>query len=126
MRLINADALKELIAANVYPVFDDFNSRDYGMFWTGGIEKAIDEATTVVEIKYPITRVMVRGVEYIPVVRCKDCRYWAYDCEGDFGIKYGRCSRWADAWGEHEPETTDRDYCSYADRKTEQTERSDT
>lgn len=46
-RLIDADALKELIAANVYPVCDVINSRDYGMFWTGGIEKAIDEATTV-------------------------------------------------------------------------------
>ena len=51
MRLIDADALKETIASNVYPVADDFNSRDYGMFWTGGIEKAIDEQPTIEERK---------------------------------------------------------------------------
>ena len=45
-RYIDADALKETIASNVYPVTDVFNSRDYGMFWTGGIEKAIDEQLT--------------------------------------------------------------------------------
>ena len=47
MRLIDADALKEMICNNVYPIADFFNSRDYGMFWTGGIEKAIDEAPTI-------------------------------------------------------------------------------
>ena len=47
MRLIDADALKETIVTNVYPVMDYFNSRDYGMFWTGGIEKAIDEQPTI-------------------------------------------------------------------------------
>lgn len=47
MRLIDADALKLLIYSNVYPVKDYFNSKDYGMFWTGGIEKAIDEMPTV-------------------------------------------------------------------------------
>ena len=46
-RLIDADALKEKICNNVYPLTDFFNSRDYGMFWTGGIEKAIDEAPTI-------------------------------------------------------------------------------
>ena len=47
MRIIDADALKEKICNNVYPITDFFNSRDYGMFWTGGIEKAIDEAPTI-------------------------------------------------------------------------------
>jgi len=51
MRLIDADALKEVICDNVYPVTDYINSRDYGMFWTGGIEKAIDEAPTINEKK---------------------------------------------------------------------------
>ena len=46
-RLIDADALKEKICNNVYPITDFFNSQDYGMFWTGGIEKAIDEAPTI-------------------------------------------------------------------------------
>ena len=61
-RLIDADALKKLIANHVYPVADVFNSRDYGMFWTGGIEKAIDDAPTV---------------DAVEVVRCKDCK----ECE---------------------------------------------
>lgn len=64
MRLINADALKEMICNNVYPIVDFFNSRDYGMFWTGGIEKAIDEAPTI---------------EAVEVVRCKDCRWYIND-----------------------------------------------
>ena len=47
MRLIDADGLKDVIVQNVYPIVDAFNSHDYGMFWTGGIEKAIDEQPTV-------------------------------------------------------------------------------
>lgn len=47
MRLIDADALKETICTNVYPIRDIINSQDYGMFWTGGIEKAIDDAPTI-------------------------------------------------------------------------------
>lgn len=47
MRLIDADALKQVIGSHTYPVQDYYNSRDYGMFWTGGIEKAIDEAPTI-------------------------------------------------------------------------------
>ena len=45
-RYIDANALKEHIAEHVYPVHDDFNSLDYGMFWTGGIERCIDEIPT--------------------------------------------------------------------------------
>lgn len=59
-RLISANALKELIANHIYPVADAFNNRDYGMFWTGGIEKAIDDAP---------------AVDAVEVVRCKDCRW---------------------------------------------------
>lgn len=64
-RLIDADALKEVICDNVYPVADYFNSRDYGMFWTGGIEKAIDEMPTI---------------DAEPIVRCKDCRWGREVC----------------------------------------------
>lgn len=51
-RIIDADALKETICNHVYPVKDAFNSRDYGMFWTGGIEKAIDEQPTIDLVKH--------------------------------------------------------------------------
>ena len=47
MRLIDADTLKEMICNNIYPITNTFNSQDYGMVWTGGIEKAIDEAPTI-------------------------------------------------------------------------------
>lgn len=52
-KYIDADRLKQTIADNVYPVQDAFNSRDYGMFWTDGIEKAIDEqpAADVQEVR---------------------------------------------------------------------------
>lgn len=48
-RLIDADELTKTISEHVYPVTDYFNSRDYGMFWTGGIEKAINEQPTIIE-----------------------------------------------------------------------------
>lgn len=51
-RYIDADALKEDIANNVYMVADYFNSKDFGMFWTGGIEKIIDEQPTVTENRW--------------------------------------------------------------------------
>lgn len=81
-RLIDADALTELIATNVYPLCDAFNSRDYGMFWTGGIEKAINEMPTI---------------DAVEVVRCRECvfqrigfcRFWQEDItESDF-CSYG-------------------------------------
>lgn len=91
MRLIDADALKNIIATNVYPLADYFNSRDYGMFWTGGIEKAIDEQPTI---------------DAVEVIRCKDCKYYSkrnghHYCYNHNGIGSG------DA------------FCSYAERRTD-------
>lgn len=49
------------------------------------------------------------------IVRCKDCKWWADEAEGDFGIKYGFC--------EHPDfpasvlETTHADFCSYGERR---------
>lgn len=96
MRLIDADALIELIANNVYPVQDAFNSRDYGMFWTGGIEKAINNAPTV---------------DAVEVVRCKDCK-WYNATEGENCVAY-------DAFWATEPD----DYCAWGERReNEQTD----
>lgn len=109
MRLIDADELKELICQNVYPVQDAFNSRDYGMFWTGGIEKAIDEAPTIdaepdrcghwvksqdgircSECGHsPINRIVFRGEQIWEIDADKELRYCPkcgtqmYDEEGD-------------------------------------------
>ena len=57
MRLIDADALKEIISGNSYILRDSINSMNFGMFWDG-IEQAIDESPTI---------------DAVPVVRCKDC-----------------------------------------------------
>ena len=51
------------------------------------------------------------------VVRCKECKYWAYEAEGDFGIKYGFCEH-AD-FPASVLETTDGDFCSYGERSEE-------
>ena len=103
-RLISADALKKLIANHVYPVADAFNNRDNGMFWTGGIEKAIDEVPTV---------------DAVEIVRCKDCSWCA--TVKSFGKEYLYC----DAFYDHadgdligvslmvEPDH----YCSWGERR---------
>lgn len=63
MRLIDADALKEIISGNSYILRDSINSMNFGMFWDG-IEQAIDESPTI---------------DAVPVVWCKDCKYWDKD-----------------------------------------------
>lgn len=99
MRLIDADALKEKICNNVYPLTDFFNSRDYGMFWTGGIEKAIDEAPTI---------------DAEPVVRCCDCKYLQCNMRQDgilpFGVDEYECRHWC---GSCDP----TEFCSYGERR---------
>lgn len=60
MRLIDADALKEVISGNSYILRDSINSMNFGMFWDG-IEQAIDESPTI---------------DATPVVRCKECKWW--------------------------------------------------
>lgn len=46
-RLIDADALMEIIRAHDYPLTAHFNSTDNGMF-TLGIQQAVDETPTIV------------------------------------------------------------------------------
>ena len=91
MKLIDADTLKENICEHVYPLADYFNTTDYGMFWTGGIEKMIDEQPTI---------------DAVPVVRCKDCEYYCYEELGH------RCVY--DQYVE-----TGEEFCSWAKRKEE-------
>ena len=47
-RLIDADALMDLIRARDYPLTDHFNSTDNGMF-TFGIQHSVDEISTIIE-----------------------------------------------------------------------------
>ena len=57
MRLIDADALMEVIREHDYPLRSHINSTDNGMF-TLGIQQAVDEAPTI---------------DAVPVVRCCEC-----------------------------------------------------
>ena len=97
-RYIDADALKEMICSHVYPVVDYFNSKDYGMFWTGGIEKAIDEQPTI---------------DAVPVIRCKDCTYWDSEITQTAVPNMRSCIYWGRIG------TLGIDYCSRAVRKEE-------
>ena len=51
MRLIDADALMEVIREHDYPLRSHFNSTDNGMF-TLGIQQAVDEAPTIEPVKW--------------------------------------------------------------------------
>ena len=59
-RLIDADALMDVIRQHEYRLATKQGAIDYGMF-TLGIQQAVDEQPTV---------------DAAPVVRCKDCKYF--------------------------------------------------
>lgn len=97
MRLIDADALKEIISGNSYILRDSINSMNFGMFWDG-IEQAIDESPTI---------------DAEPVVRCKDCKWWS-----DWGNGTGSCEL-SEAAMRREDAT---DFCSFGERKDDETD----
>ena len=99
MRLIDADALKETICTNVYPITDNFNSQDYGMFWTGGIEKAIDDAPTVDTERHGhwITREVARDIY---LCRCSICMWHEEVFKADEYHYCPNCGAKMDAIGE--------------------------
>lgn len=51
------------------------------------------------------------------IVRCGECKYRAYEAEGDFGIKYGFCEH--PDFPASALETTHGDFCSYGERSEE-------
>lgn len=60
MRLIDADALMDVIRQHEYRLATKQGAIDYGMF-TLGIQQAVDEQPTI---------------DAVPVVRCKDCKHY--------------------------------------------------
>lgn len=86
-RLIDADALMEILVHRSYSVTDYWNNRDAGMFLYG-IEQAVNEQPTV---------------DAVPVVRCKDCKWYEFDRKMHCGLPHGVRSK--------------DDYCSDAERK---------
>ena len=98
MRLIDADALHDALMAKQLWVVRCGDKHNEGYTYDQ-VHFAIDDAPS------------------IDLVRCKECKHWRYNCEGDFGIEYGDCEQRADVWNDHVPETTGECYCSWGERK---------
>ena len=96
-RLIDADALMDVIRQHEYRLATKQGSIDYGMF-TLGIQQAVDEQPTV---------------DAVSVVRCKDCKWFANNNGGEwFGCWLFNAIR---AVPEDAP--TPDDFCSKGERK---------
>ena len=94
MKLIDADALMDVIREHEYRLATKQGSIDYGMF-TLGIQQAVDEQPTV---------------DAMEVVRCRDCKHaWIHPC----GYVY--CHR--DGRNAYEMTFNLDSFCSYGERK---------
>lgn len=74
-RLIDADVL----VATFDRLADDPWNADANTTWSKAYTYAVElinEQDSAVEFEKPINKVLVFGVEYIPVVRCQDCKWW--------------------------------------------------
>ena len=91
-RLIDADALMDVIRQHEYRLATKQGSIDYGMF-TLGIQQAVDEQSTI---------------DAVPVVRCKDCirRYDTDECPMCFLIE-----------GKYYEYTNENGFCDRGERK---------
>lgn len=97
MRLIDADALKEKISYRQWDVDDDLPR---------------DEASTRISECYVIDHMVddMPTVDAVPVIRCKDCKYYnpqQHYCEG-IGNWFGYDGEWSD-----------NGYCYKAERREE-------
>lgn len=90
MRLIDADALMDVIRQHEYRLATKQGAIDYGMF-TLGIQQAVDEQPTI---------------DDVPVVRCKDCK-WLYDEMDDYCCRSHRGLA----------RICENSFCSYGERK---------
>ena len=90
-RLIDADALMNVIRQHEYRLATKQGSIDYGMF-TLGIQQAVDEQQTI---------------DAVPVVRCRECKWWQEDDD------VGHCDNPDGLDNYAKPD----DFCSYGERK---------
>ena len=92
MRLIDADALMDVIRQHEYRLATKQGSIDYGMF-TLGIQQAVDEQQTI---------------DAVPVVRCRECKQGEID-DPDFPDQYFCHAGCGWSKGDF--------YCAYGERK---------
>ena len=90
-RLIDANALMDVIRQHEYRLATKQGAIDYGMF-TLGIQQAVDEQPTI---------------DAVSVVRCRDCKYWQ---DNNDGYPHEECR-----WGHGETPDAN-DFCSYGER----------
>ena len=91
-RLIDADALMDVIRQHEYRLATKQGSIDYGMF-TLGIQQAVDEQQTI---------------DAVPVVRCRECKYrFKNNGHDKSGCPIIDANIWMD----------DDDFCSHGERK---------
>ena len=100
-RLIDANALMDVIKQHEYRLATKQGSIDYGMF-TLGIQQAVDEQQTI---------------DAVPVVRCRECKHrYTEDCPMYFHASY-----WHEGYEEYVDDDTDHtedDYfCQEGERK---------
>ena len=91
-RLIDADALMDVIRQHEYRLATKQGSIDYGMF-TLGIQQAVDEQPTI---------------DAVPVIRCRECKQGEID-DPDFPDQY-YCHAGC-GWSKGDF------YCAYGERK---------
>ena len=93
-RLIDADALMDVIREHEYRLATKQGSIDYGMF-TLGIQQAVDEQP---------------AVDAVEVVRCRDCKNaWIHPCGYVYCHRGGRNA--------YEMTFNLDSFCSYGERK---------
>ena len=92
-RLIDANALMDVIRQHEYRLATKQGSIDYGMF-TLGIQQAVDEQPTI---------------DAVPVVRCRECKFGSWDSEPDDAMV---CVRTKDGFWR-----SGNDFCSRGERK---------
>ena len=111
MRLIDADALFELIKEHDYMLaIDRLNSKDYGMF-TSGIKEAIDLTPTV----EPMQWISVKE-RFPDVVRCKECKHGENNCYVN-GLTLCKRPIYGEVEGTVNTLMAESDFCSYGERK---------
>ena len=95
MRLIDADALMDVIKQHEYRLATKQGAIDYGMF-TLGIQQAVDEQPTI---------------DAVEVVRCRDCKFSHAD-------EHGRtCEGYWFELSEYAVSVKDDAFCSYGERR---------
>lgn len=100
-RLIDADALMDVIRQHEYRLATKQGAIDYGMF-TLGIQQAVDSQPTV---------------DAVPVVRCRDCKHYKPQKKSAHWVNRANyCNRIVTI------KTQPYDFCSHGERKDEVSE----